>query len=275
MPDSITLSVGAYEVYLLRDGVYRVATAHLMHPGGKSARQAAIELWDRPEIVFDVNCFALSGPDGLVLVDTGSGDQDGAEAGYAAIALRDAGFRPEDVGHVLLTHIHSDHVGGLFEGDRARYPNATVHVPRGDLEFYAGDPDAAPAWKRKSIGNVARLGTVYGDRVRALDFGAVLPGIDAMALPGHTPGHTGYFVHDDRRSLLIWGDTVHVERLQMVDPQVGMDYDIDPVEALHSRQKALATAAREGWYVAGSHITGIRHVERRGDGFGFVQENGG
>jgi glyoxylase-like metal-dependent hydrolase (beta-lactamase superfamily II) len=272
LPNSLTLSVGTYEVYVLRDGVYRVPTSHVVHARGKAARQAAVELWGSDEIAFDVNCFALSGPDGLTLIDTGSGDEDGPEGGNAALALRDAGFRPDEVRNVLLTHIHSDHLGGLFDGDRARYPNAIVHVPRGDLEFYVDRPGGVPVWKRNSVRNVARVHALYGDRIRPFDFGPVLPGIDAMALPGHTPGHSGFLIHDDRRSLLIWGDVVHVERLQIADPEVGMDYDIDRAAALHSRQQALRTAAREGWYVAGSHIVGIHRIESADAGFAFIRE---
>ena len=117
-----------------------------------------------------------------------------------------------------------------------------------------------------------RLKRAYGVQLSAIDLGPVLPGIDAIALPGHTPGHTGYIVHDDRKSLLVWGDVVHLDALQLADPAVGMDYDIDPQAALRSRQIALETAAREGWYIAGGHVTGIRQVERRGSGFAFREE---
>lgn len=271
LPNTLTISVGTYEVYLLRDGIYRAPAHHIMHARGEDARQAAIGRWGGEELAFDVNCFALSGPEGLTLIDTGSGDMDGPDSGNASLALRDAGFAPGDVGNVLLTHIHCDHLGGLFDGDGARYPNAIVHAPRGDLAFYVDEPGGAPSWKRNSVRNVARLHALYGDRVRPFDFGPVLPGIDAMALPGHTPGHSGFLVHDDRRSLLVWGDAVHVERLQLSDPEVGMDYDIDPSAALHSRLKALQTAAREGWYVAGSHVAGIHHVTELDGGFAFME----
>ncbi len=143
--------------------------------------------------------------------------------------------------HVLLTHIHGDHIGGLFQGEAARYPNAQVHVPRGDLAFYVDEPSGAepPAKKRNGIANVKRLKRIYGDRVSAIDIGPVLPGINAMALPGHTPGHTGFLVHDDRRSLLVWADIVHLDALQLADPDIGLIYDIDPAAAIHSRQMAF------------------------------------
>lgn len=276
MPDSITLSVGAHEVYVLRDGVYTAPIDHLVHAKGEAARQAAMQKWGKANFAVDVNCFALHGPEGLVLIDAGAGDEDGPDYGNAPLALRDAGFVPEDVQHVLLTHIHGDHIGGLFLGEAARYPNARIHVPRGDLAFYADDPTGAepPANKRNGIANVNRLKHLYGDRVHAIGFGPVLPGIDAIALPGHTPGHSGFLVHDDRRSLLVWADIVHIDALQLAEPDVGLRYDVDPAAAIHTRHTTLEKAAREGWYVAGSHVTGIHHIERAGDGYAFAQENG-
>lgn len=275
LPASLTLSVGAYEVYVLRDGIYRAPIEDMIHAQGEAARQAAIAKWAKPQFAVDVNCFALSGAGGLVLIDAGAGDEEGPDYGNALLALRDAGFQPGDVSHVLLTHIHFDHLGGLFDGSTPRYPNATVYVPRGDLAFYVEDPSGeAPARKRSGIANVKRLREVYGDRVQPLGFGPVLPGIDARALPGHTPGHTGFVIHDDRRSLLILSDALHLVPLQLEDPEVGLRYDIDPAAAIHSRQSALETAAREGWYVAGSHVSGIHRVERRDRGYGFLRENG-
>lgn len=275
--NSTTLSVGAYEIYVLRDGVYKAPIDHMIHGKGEVARQAAIELWGGLEFAVDVNCFALHGPEGLVLIDSGAGDEDGPDYGNAQLALRDAGFATDQVNHVLLTHIHGDHIGGLFDGDAARYPNALVHVPRGDLAFYVDEPSGAepPANKRNGIANVKRLKRTYGKRVTAFDFGPVLAGVDALALPGHTPGHSGFLIHDDRRSLLIWADIVHLDPLQLADPEAGLRYDIDPAAAIHSRQMAFELSAREGWYVAGSHVTGIRHIVRSAGGYAFAQENHG
>lgn len=271
LPNTLTISVGTYEVYLLRDGIYRMPSDHIMHARGKAARQAAYDRWGKPELVFDVNCFALSGPDGLTLIDTGAGDMDGPDCGKAALALRDAGLRPEDVTNILITHLHTDHFGGLFDGEAVRYPNAIVRIPERDLPDQAGDSDAEQAWSKKCAPRLERIRSAYAGRVGTFGSGTVLSGIDAFALPGHTPGHSGFLVHDDHRSLLIWGDVVHVEGLQLADPEVGMDYDFDAETAMHSRLKAMQTAAREGWYVAGSHVRGFHQITRLDGGFALTQ----
>ena len=259
-----SLSVGAYEVYLFHDGIYSAPITDLIHPAGDAARDEAIARWGKADFAVDVNCFGVHGPDGLFLIDAGAGAFWGPAYGKAESALRQAGFTPEQVSTVLLTHNHSDHSLGLLDSQKsARYPNADIRLPRGEFEDY-GDKAASRA--------LGWLKQAYGVQLTPLDLGPVLPGIDAIALPGHSPGHTGYLIHDDRKSLLVCGDVVHLEALQLPDPEVGFDYDADKQAALHSRKAALQMVAREGWHIAGGHITGIRQLRREGAGFAFREE---
>lgn len=270
-PSKPVLRAGEYDIYPFRDGVFRTSSQDLMHAGRDAPRLAAIKKWGSDELAMVVNCFALNGPDGLILIDTGSGDEEGPENGFACQALRDAGFAPESVRHVLLTHIHADHLGGLLDGDRARYPNAIVHVPAGDLNFYVEEPGGAPSFKAKSIRNIGRLRALYGDKVRRLDAGEALPGVEMIPLSGHTPGHSGFLIGQGADALLIWADVVHVQVLQIADPEVGMVYDIDKAQALQSRLDIMRRAAREGWRVAGSHVEGIHRVSEQGNGFALAE----
>jgi glyoxylase-like metal-dependent hydrolase (beta-lactamase superfamily II) len=259
-----TLSVGAYEVYVFHDGIYTAPIADLLHSRGEVERDRAIARWGKPDFSVDVNCFGLHGPDGLVLIDAGAGTFWGPAYGKAEASIRQAGFTPEQVSTVLLTHNHGDHALGLFDAEkRPRYPNADIRLPRGEFVDYGN---------KNAVRTLAWMKDAYGVQLTPLDFGPVLPGIDAVALPGHTPGHTGYLIHDDRKSLLISGDIVHLEALQLADPDIGFDYDADFSDALHSRRTALEKVEREGWHIAGGHITGIRRLRRDGSGFAFVEE---
>lgn len=269
-----TLSVGPYEIHFFLDGLFTDSIEHLIHATGPDARQKAVDAWGKPDFTIDVNCFGLHGPDGLILIDAGTGPAWGPHLGHAESALRAAGFAREQVSTVLLTHIHGDHALGLFDKDAPRYPNADILVPRAELDWF-GDTarkDAAPKNRRSSFLTVERLREVYGVQLRPIDVGPVLPGVDAIALPGHTPGHTGYLVHDDRRAVFFWADVAHLADLQLADPDLGFDFDLDAEAATHSRRHALESAARENWYVAGSHVHGIKRLARKGDGFAFVED---
>ncbi|HEX8047450.1 AidB family quorum-quenching N-acyl homoserine lactonase [Rhizobium sp.] len=268
MTDSLR-QFGQYDVILLRDGVFEAPADVLIHADGSVARQRAIEALGKPMLQVDVNCFALRSADGIILVDAGTGTAWGPKYGHARSALHEAGISPDQVRHILITHIHGDHALGLFDGDAPYFPNADVFVPDRDFAFFT-DPaarEATPEARRGGFNVAEQLVRVYGSRVRQIPDGPVLAGIEARPLPGHTPGHTGYLVRGESEHLLIWGDTLHVGELQPGDPKIGLIFDLDPEMAVRTRQATLEDAAREGWIVAGGHITGFGRVERAAEGY--------
>lgn len=267
-----SLHVGQYEVNLLRDGLFEAPLDVLIHADGDAARQSAIDAWGKPAVQVDVNCFALRGPDGIVLVDAGTGTSWGPKYGHARSALREAGISPDDIQSILITHIHGDHAFGLFDGDRPYFPHAEIFVSDDDFTFFT-DPIArqeTPEVRRGGFKVAEQLQRVYGERVRRIRDGEVLPGIEARPLPGHTPGHTGYLVRGKDKDLLIWGDTLHLGDLQPGDPNIGLIYDLDAELAVRTRRTTLEDAAREGWIIAGGHITGFGRVQREPKGFKIV-----
>lgn len=267
-----SLHIGQYDVTLLRDGLFEAPADVLIHTDGDVARQHAIASWGKPTLQVDVNCFLLRGPAGLLLIDAGTGTSWGPKYGHARSALHEAGIAPDEIQSVLLTHIHGDHALGLLDGDKPYFPYAEVFVPERDIVFFT-DPaerEAVPEARRGGFKVAEQLQRVYGSRIRRIGAGEARPGIEAHPLPGHTPGHTGYLVRGDDNSLLIWGDTLHVGDLQPGDPKIGLAYDLDPEQAARTRRAALEDAAREGWIVAGGHITGFGRVQREPKGYKIV-----
>ncbi|MBN8952717.1 MULTISPECIES: MBL fold metallo-hydrolase [unclassified Rhizobium] len=264
-----SLRIGQYDVTLLLDGLFEAPADVLIHADGDAARQHAIESWGKPTLQVDVNCFLLRGPAGAILIDAGTGTSWGPKYGHARSALRDAGITPGEIRSVVLTHIHGDHALGLLDGDEAYFPHAEVFVPGGDIAFFS-DPaarEAMPEARRGGFKAAEQLLRVYGSRVKRIEAGEVLPGIEALPLPGHTPGHTGYLVRGGDKSLLCWGDTLHLGDLQPGDPKIGLTYDLDPELAARTRRAALEDAAREGWIIGGGHITGFGRVQRKPNGY--------
>lgn len=93
-----------------------------------------------------------------------------------------------------------------------------------------------------------------------------MPGIEAMPLPGHTPGHTGYLLRGKDNDLLIWGDALHLATVQAADPNLGLIYDLAPQTAATTRKAVLEQAALGGWVVAGGHV-GFGKVHREDESY--------
>ncbi len=246
------------------DGVYKAPAEHLTHAVAPERAEAIARGWGRPTVDMNVNLFALSGPDGLVLVDAGTGPFWGPEFGLARAAMIEAGFQPEDVGRVLLTHAHGDHALGLLVGEAAYFPEAEVLIPQDELAYYTDEAIKASldSAHRGPFATVQKLMAAYGTRLRGFAPGPVLPHVEAISLPGHTMGHTGYLIGEGETKLLLWGDLLHSPALQLADPDICFIYDVDPALGTQSRRAMLERAAAQGWVVSGGHIDGFIRLEQ-------------
>jgi glyoxylase-like metal-dependent hydrolase (beta-lactamase superfamily II) len=164
-------------------------------------------------MTLDQNAVLLRHGDRLALVDTGTGGDPlfGSGPGQLLSNLRAAGIDPAAITDVLLTHGHPDHLWGLTDPTGAlHFPNAQVHLSEADYRFFAdpaqdGHPLLGP-FMAKCRANLAAA----GDRLHMMRDGQeVLPGVVAMAAPGHTPGHTVYRLQSGDEVLLLAGDLAH------------------------------------------------------------------
>jgi glyoxylase-like metal-dependent hydrolase (beta-lactamase superfamily II) len=262
---------GSYEVLILRDGIFEAPLDVLIHAGGQGARDEALAGWGKPKVSIVVNCFALKGADGITLIDAGTGPSWGEAMGHAPAAMAKAGIAPEQVAHVLITHLHGDHALGLFDGERARFPNAEIIVPETDFGFFGDEANRArtPQNKQGGFAVTAAVKKHYPGRIRPAPAGTVRPGIALVSLPGHTVGHSGYLIEGEP-SLMLWGDALHLSDLQAADPDVGFVYDFDAAAARAYRRMILARAVREGWRVSGGHVEGFRRVVESSAGYELV-----
>jgi glyoxylase-like metal-dependent hydrolase (beta-lactamase superfamily II) len=105
--------------------------------------------------------------------------------------------------------------------------------------------------------------------------GEVFPGVTAVPLYGHTPGHTGYMVSSQGEQLLIWGDIVHIPDIQTRRPDVYMEPDVDGQAAIATRKRIFDQVATDRLLVAGMHMhfPGFLNLNRRTDsGYDLVPE---
>jgi glyoxylase-like metal-dependent hydrolase (beta-lactamase superfamily II) len=157
-----------------------------------------------------INAYLINLDGRLVLVDTGAGDLYGKEGGGLVRAIRAAGYAPEQVADIFITHLHEDHAGGLVLGGRPVFANATVHVSRRDTDFWLNHRNQArvDVLLKPFFPALQKVLEPYraAGRLKPFDDGAtLLPGLTAIAAPGHTPGHTCYLLRDGVEALLFWG----------------------------------------------------------------------
>jgi glyoxylase-like metal-dependent hydrolase (beta-lactamase superfamily II) len=214
-----------------------------------------------------------------ILVDAGAGGWWGGGAfGRLARSLRSAGYTPEDVNIVLVTHLHSDHVGGLTTEDGRRvFPHADVYVAKAESDFWLSPDIAAKAPKdaQPFFQSAQAIAAPYIKAGRWHTFGGSEPIVDGMELvplSGHTPGHTGYEFSSKGQKVLFWGDIVHALRVQLQRPEVTAMFDIDQTAAAATRHQLLTRLAREDVLIAGPHMNfpALGRLHKEGSGYSWA-----
>jgi glyoxylase-like metal-dependent hydrolase (beta-lactamase superfamily II) len=225
-----------------------------------------------------VNAFLVQAKERTALIETGAGESMGPTLGKLGDNIRAAGVSVADIDTVLLTHMHPDHSNGLCDGmGKPIYPDAELLVHQNEVAHWLDDAAMAVAPERKRIRYfeaARRQLKPYSGQLRTFKDGEVFPGVTAVPIPGHTPGHTAFRIGEGSEAVLVWGDTVHVPEIQIRHPEVTLDFDSDPDAAAAMRRRILEMATVDRLLVAGMHLhfPGFAHVTRRGDGYSLVPE---
>jgi len=241
----------------------------------QAAASAAFLPADRQVIPFTIT-FVQRG-DTLVVFDTGNGvTPAGATAGRMIANMATAGIDPARVTHVIHSHFHSDHVNGLLnaEGGRA-FPNAQVLVPASEWAWWTetGNETRSHENQRGNFANVARRFAPYQGRVTPFQAGAeVIPGITAIAAPGHTPGHTIFRISDGDAQMIFLADVTNHPGIMMANPDWQIVFDFDGDQAAATRRRVLDMVATDRIRVTGYHFPfpANGYVARAGNGYRFV-----
>lgn len=276
VPGAYRFDVGAVRISALSDGTVPL-DLHALLVGIDAGEMDAILREDvaASPVETSINAYVVDLGDHLVLVDTGSGDLFGPVGGKLPASLAAAGYRPEQITDILLTHIHTDHSGGLTRGGRMFFPNATVHVAGEDLHHFTGEAVPGREDMNRLVEEAASTVGVYRQAGKVKVFTGrteILPGITAMPTPGHTPGHTFYRLASGEDSIEFWGDILHAGQVQLKRPSVTITFDVDQNAAREQRARQLSRAAKDSTFVALAHLPfpGIGYIRQEDGAYGWV-----
>lgn len=274
--------LGQAMLYLVSDGGFPMDPAELFGevPSERMAEAKKEAFLSKPTVPGHVNTLLVKEGSDLILIDTGCGNNFGPTTGKLLQNLKRAGFAPTDVTHVVLTHAHPDHIGGLATADgRLAFPNAEVIINKAEHDFWTGPSPSLPKSRTPPQGVAAMAGIASkalaaarsklrlakpGDRV-----GNAITLVDAA---GHTPGHVALMIESGGESLFYVTDAVHVPSLQLANPDWHIEFDSDPELAATTRRELLDRAARERLLVAGAHIPfpSFGHIVSQEGAYRFV-----
>jgi glyoxylase-like metal-dependent hydrolase (beta-lactamase superfamily II) len=276
-PGYYRMMVGEFEVTALFDGIVQLDAGLLLNVPEKEVR----ELLDRAlmdnlhKIPTSANAYAINTGSKLVLVDTGGGRTFGVELGHSIENLAAAGYRPEQVDAVLITHLHGDHVGGLLNAQgKPAFPNAVVYIAKAEHDFWLSDVEPkAPDKYKEHLRQARRVARSIAEPYLALNRWKTfengnLPvaGIRAVPIPGHTPGHTAYEIESKGEKFIIIGDTVHIAAVQFARPDAAVSFDSDPKQAAATHKAIFRRIADGKTLIADMHIAFPGIGRMRSDG---------
>jgi glyoxylase-like metal-dependent hydrolase (beta-lactamase superfamily II) len=280
-PGYYRMMLGDFEVTALSDGTVNLPVGKLL--GNTTPEKVASALSQnflKDPLETSVNGFLINTGTKLILIDTGAANLFGPTLGNLVNNLKASGYQPEQVDEVYITHMHADHVGGLMSGDKLAFPNAIVRADQHDADYWLSQAnlDAAP---KESKGFFQGAMASLNPYVKAGKFKSftgdteLTAGIKATASYGHTVGHTTYVVESKGQKLVLWGDLMHVATVQFPEPSVVMGFDTDVKAASIERKKAFVDAAKQGYWVAGAHISfpGIGHLRAEDKGYVWIPAN--
>ena len=273
------MKIGKIDVTAVSDGTNGVDFLELLTntKPGEVESLLAREYINPKAVEASMNAYVIKIDNKVILIDTGAGELFGPKLNRISDSLRSAGFQPDQITDILITHIHPDHSGGLTVAGKRIFPNATVRVNKRELDY----------WTDKSLGAKAPEPTkgfflqvdqtvipyVKSGQVKTFEGETQLfPGLRTLPGYGHTPGQTYYVLESEGEKLVFWGDTLHRQDVQLSNPSITIRFDVDSDAAAAQRKLALADAAKNGYLVSLTHASfpGVAHIQREGDHYRWV-----
>jgi len=271
---------GGTTVALVRAGTFRSDAGALFGPVPRVlwGRLVTDELDHEHRLLQALNCLLIETPSGRVLVETGIGERVDDKTrsirvyeGPAIVpALETAGFAPDSIDVVAMSHLHFDHAGGLLRSDGSRaFPRARIVAQKAEWEVALGDnPRLVASYVQPELTLVRDWGAEgWADGEQEL-----LPGVSVIPTGGHSSGHQAIVVRgtgETARTLVFFGDLFM--RPWAANPRWVTAFDDFPLDSVARKAELFGRAADDGWLIALSHERDhpVGRLSRDRDRFAF------
>jgi glyoxylase-like metal-dependent hydrolase (beta-lactamase superfamily II) len=219
-----------------------------------------------------VDLMLVKSGDTLALLDTGIGTAFGAPARLLP-TLDTLGIAPADVTNVIISHFHIDHISSVSSEGALVFPNASVHISQTEWDFLQNPPDVEGLAEQVANATGQLHPAVDADQLFFYNDGdELLPGVQAIAAPGHSIGHFNLLLSSGGQQLLNMFDTANHHLISLANPDWHFVFDAVPDQAAQTRRAILQRAVDEKLFVFGYHwpFPGVGVVDTDGEGFRFI-----
>ena len=273
------MKLGAMEIIALNDGALRRPLGEeFVRNAPLEQVKALLASQNLPTDYVDIpfTAFLVVSGNTKFLIDTGFADNGPPTTGKLRANLAAAGYKPEDINHVIISHYHGDHINGLRAKDGSLvYPNAKVHVPAPEHAYWMDDArmEAAPPAMKGAFQAVRRtIGGLPASQLVVFEPGAELaPGIASSAAFGHTPGMSVFTVRSEGQSFVYVADVVNVPSLFARSPEWAVAFDMDAEMAKQTRRRVFDMLVKDKTVAGGFHFPfpAFGTIETAGSGYQF------
>lgn len=271
--------LGDMEVIALNDGVARrPLAAEFVKNAPLAEVQALLQSQGLPTEYIDIpyTAFLIVAGGRRILMDTGFADNGGPTTGRLLANLSAAGFKPEDIDTVLVSHYHGDHINGLRnKAGQLVFPKAKIMVPAPEHAFWMDEARmaAAPDAMKGAFQNVRRVfGGLGAEQLQRFEPGQeVAPGIQSVAAFGHTPGHTLFVTQSKGEKFAYVADLTNIPQLFARNPDWAVQFDMNADAAREVRRRVFDMIVADKMMAGGFHFPfpAFGRIDKLGGGFDF------
>ena len=251
-PENINrYTFGDFTITSLTDGTLNLPLANII-PDNSNFDSPLFHAKPDAMQITPINIFLIDTGSQKILVDTGLAHRYNTPSGLLMNSLINAGYQPEQITAILITHLHPDHISGLLTPDgKQAFIHAELYINNDEINYWTGDQVAQ---EHQSLSTLIKT-LIKPYTIKTFTPGqTIFDGISAFASQGHTPGHVGFLCTSKNKNVLVWGDIIHFPTVQFAHPEISLRDDSNYLQAIQTRKSILHVAVQQSYVIAGVHL---------------------